>query len=76
MTYAITEAQDADAAYMPIWGPLLQFNEQAVGDASALPFALACAWAFHRLVDAPAQAWLKPRLAPRPSTAGGEPAHG
>ena len=40
MTYAITEAQDADAAYMPIWGPLLQFNEQAVGDASALPFAL------------------------------------
>lgn len=40
MTYAITEAQDPDGAYMPIWRPLLQFNEQAVGDASALPFAL------------------------------------
>jgi GNAT superfamily N-acetyltransferase len=36
----IAEAQDPDGAYMPIWAPLLQFNEQAVGDASALPFAL------------------------------------
>lgn len=28
----------------------------------ALVFALVCAWAFHRLIDAPLQAWLKTRL--------------
>jgi GNAT superfamily N-acetyltransferase len=40
MTYAITAAEDPNAAYMPIWAPLLAFNQAAVGDASAVPFAL------------------------------------
>jgi GNAT superfamily N-acetyltransferase len=40
MTYSINTAADADAAYMPIWAPLLAFNEAKVGDASGVPFAL------------------------------------
>src|SRR4051812_955888 len=40
MTFTIAPAADPDAAYMPIWGPLLAFNQQAVGDATAVPFAL------------------------------------
>ena len=40
MSYSIHPAQDADAAYMPIWAPLLDFNQKAVGDAAATPFAL------------------------------------
>ena len=40
MTFTITEAEDPDAAYMPIWAPLLAFNRAAVGDATAAPFAL------------------------------------
>lgn len=38
--YEITEAADPDAAYMPIWGPLLRFNEASVGEAKGEPFAL------------------------------------
>ena len=38
--YVIAEAADADAAYMPIWRPLLAFNQAAVGDAAGEPFAL------------------------------------
>ena len=40
MTFSITPAANADAAYMPSWAPLLAFNQTAVGDASAVPFAL------------------------------------
>ena len=40
MTYTVSHAVDADAAYMPIWTPLLQFNEQSVGNATSVPFAL------------------------------------
>lgn len=40
MTYTIQPAKDADAAYMPIWRPLLAFNQAAVGNASGVPFAL------------------------------------
>jgi len=38
--FEITEAADPDAAYMPIWAPLLQFNQDRVGDAQGEPFAL------------------------------------
>lgn len=57
-----------------VGGPDLSASWWAWG--AALPFALACAWAFHGLVDAPVQAWLKPRLATRTPATGGEPAHG
>ncbi len=40
MRYAITRAADASAAYMPIWAPLLAFNQSAVGNADGVPFAL------------------------------------
>ncbi len=40
MPYSITRAADADAAYMPIWAPLLAFNQETVGDAQGQPFAL------------------------------------
>ncbi|HEX2592466.1 MAG TPA: GNAT family N-acetyltransferase [Rhizomicrobium sp.] len=40
MSYVITRAADAGAAYMPIWAPLLAFNHNTVGDADGVPFAL------------------------------------
>jgi GNAT superfamily N-acetyltransferase len=40
MTMTIQQADRPDDAYMPIWAPLLRFNQQAVGDAEGLPFAL------------------------------------
>jgi GNAT superfamily N-acetyltransferase len=40
MMFTIAAAEDADAAYMPIWAPLLAFNQATVGDAAATPFAL------------------------------------
>jgi len=40
MTLSINRAADPDAAYMPIWAPLLRFNQGAVGDAQGSPFAL------------------------------------
>jgi GNAT superfamily N-acetyltransferase len=40
MTFTIKSVADPDAAYMPIWAPLLQFNQQTVGDAQGVPFAL------------------------------------
>ena len=40
MSYAISRPADASAAYMPIWAPLLAFNQLAVGDAGGVPFAL------------------------------------
>jgi GNAT superfamily N-acetyltransferase len=38
--YTIQPAPDADAAYAPIWAPLLRFNQETVGDAVGQPFAL------------------------------------
>lgn len=40
MTFSISPAPDADAAYVAIWTPLLAFNQAAVGDAVGKPFAL------------------------------------
>ncbi len=40
MTLTIQQADRPDDAYMPIWAPLLRFNQQAVGDAQGEPFAL------------------------------------
>jgi GNAT superfamily N-acetyltransferase len=40
MTLIIQQADRPDDAYMPIWAPLLRFNQQAVGDAEGSPFAL------------------------------------
>jgi len=40
MTFSINRVADPDAAYMPIWAPLLRFNQDAVGDAQGVPFAL------------------------------------
>jgi GNAT superfamily N-acetyltransferase len=40
MSYSIHQADDADAAYMPIWAPLLAFNQKTVGNAAGTPFAL------------------------------------
>ncbi|MCI3132937.1 GNAT family N-acetyltransferase [Phenylobacterium aquaticum] len=40
MTLIIEQAERPDDAYMPIWAPLLQFNQAAVGDAQGIPFAL------------------------------------
>lgn len=38
--FTIAEAADPDAAYMPIWAPLLAFNQATVGGAQGVPFAL------------------------------------
>jgi GNAT superfamily N-acetyltransferase len=38
--FSIQPAPDADAAYGPIWAPLLRFNQERVGDATGEPFAL------------------------------------
>ncbi len=40
MTLLIEQAERPDDAYMPIWAPLLKFNQETVGDAQGLPFAL------------------------------------
>lgn len=40
MPYTIHPAADADAAYLPIWAPLLAFNQKTIGDAAGVPFAL------------------------------------
>jgi GNAT superfamily N-acetyltransferase len=40
MTYRIEQADRPDDAYMPIWAPLLAFNQETVGDAEASPYAL------------------------------------
>jgi len=40
MSYSIHPAPDAEAAYMPIWARLLEFNQKTVGDAAGKPFAL------------------------------------
>lgn len=40
MTLSIQRAAAPDDAYMPIWAPLLAFNQQTVGDAQGEPFAL------------------------------------
>lgn len=40
MTLIIQQADRPEEAYMPIWAPLLRFNQQAVGDAEGSPFAL------------------------------------
>ena len=40
MTMTIQQAQRPDDAYMPIWAPLLRFNQDTVGDAQGEAFAL------------------------------------
>lgn len=40
MNLIIRGAANPDDAYMPIWAPLLAFNQKTVGDAQGLPFAL------------------------------------
>lgn len=40
MTYRIEQAEGPDDAYMPIWAPLLAFNQETVGNAEARPYAL------------------------------------
>src|SRR3990167_5012702 len=40
MKLVIQQADRPDGAYMPIWAPLLAFNQRTVGDAQGLPFAL------------------------------------
>ena len=40
MIIEISGAERPDDAYMPIWGPLLAFNQKAVGDAQGEAFAL------------------------------------
>ena len=40
MDLIIRGAASPDDAYMPIWAPLLAFNQKTVGDAQGLPFAL------------------------------------
>lgn len=40
MEFSIQRAATPADAYMPIWGPLLAFNQQAVGDAQGEAFAL------------------------------------
>jgi GNAT superfamily N-acetyltransferase len=40
MSYAINRAPDASAAYMPIWQPLLAFNQTIADGAEGQPFAL------------------------------------
>jgi GNAT superfamily N-acetyltransferase len=38
--FAISRPDDADGAYLPIWAPLLHFNQETVRDAQGSPFAL------------------------------------
>ena len=40
MTMTIQQADRPDDAYMPIWAPLLRFNQDTVGDAQGEAFAL------------------------------------
>ena len=40
MTLSIQRAAAPDDAYMPIWAPLLAFNQRTVGDAQGESFAL------------------------------------
>lgn len=40
MDVVIFETENADDACMPIWAPLLAFNQETVGDAQGRPFAL------------------------------------
>lgn len=40
MNLVIQQADRPDDAYMPIWAPLLAFNQKTVGDAQGVPFAL------------------------------------
>lgn len=40
MDLVIRQAEQPADAYMPIWAPLLAFNQKAVGDAEGLAFAL------------------------------------
>lgn len=40
MTLIIQQADRPDDAYMPIWAPLLRFNQKTVGDAEGEAFAL------------------------------------
>ena len=40
MTLQISAAERPDDAYMPIWAPLLAFNQKTVGDAQGEAFAL------------------------------------
>ena len=40
MTYSIDRAADAGAAYAPIWGPLLAYNQSIADGAEGDPFAL------------------------------------
>lgn len=40
MDLIVRGAASPDDAYMPIWAPLLAFNQKTVGDAQGLPFAL------------------------------------
>ena len=40
MDLSISRPTRVADAYMPIWAPLLAFNEQTVGDAAGEPFAL------------------------------------
>ena len=40
MTFHIARAERPDDAYMPIWAPLLAFNQASVGDAQGQAFAL------------------------------------
>ena len=40
MDLILRGAASPDDAYLPIWAPLLAFNQKTVGDAQGLPFAL------------------------------------
>lgn len=40
MTLLIEQAERPDDAYMPIWAPLLKFNQETVGEAQGIAFAL------------------------------------
>jgi GNAT superfamily N-acetyltransferase len=40
MTMTIQQAERPDDAYMPIWAPLLRFNQDTVGNAQGEAFAL------------------------------------
>lgn len=40
MPIEIHRAERSEDAYTPIWAPLLAFNQQAVGDAEGVPYAL------------------------------------
>ena len=40
MRYSFRSPDDAAAAYLPIWAPLLRFNEATVGNATGIPYAI------------------------------------